>query len=76
MPTTLATGRTRFQSTPLIRGATTTPRGCNYPLHISIHAPHTRGDFNLNDKDESKDISIHAPHTRGDLIGTMQSTVN
>ena len=34
----------KFQSTPLIRGATVRPGDAHDHHHISIHAPHTRGD--------------------------------
>ena len=34
-----------FQSTLLMRGATTGPAGKGGGWHISIHAPHARSDF-------------------------------
>ena len=33
---------------------------------VSIHAPHTRGDFLVFDSIHKPLVSIHAPHTRGD----------
>ena len=56
----------RFQSTPLIRGATWV-LSANYNAQIiSIHAPHTRGDRTSFTRATFGMISIHAPHTRGD----------
>ena len=59
-----------FQSTPLIRGATRCPR-CRLAnlLAISIHAPHTRSDFDRAYVGRVLRISIHAPHTRSDKVG-------
>ena len=61
-----------FDLTPAYsRGST--PKGVR-PLHIvghptnkiSIHAPHTRGDYLATRSKRPHKISIHAPHTRGD----------
>ncbi|XOQ27492.1 MAG: hypothetical protein ACFWT1_03355 [Selenomonas sp.] len=56
----------KFQSTPLIRGATILLDDRNAGLDISIHAPHTRSDAVSARVHAWTTISIHAPHTRSD----------
>ena len=41
-------GAAKFQSTPLIRGATRVIGDLHTVVVISIHAPHTRGDFRMD----------------------------
>ena len=38
---------TEFQSTPLMRGETSSDQSRSIPIHISIHSPHARGDPHL-----------------------------
>ena len=55
-----------FQSTPLMRGETTTGYVDVAKIPISIHSPHARGDqWNILIKNNCV-ISIHSPHARGD----------
>ena len=65
-----------FQSTPLIRGATTRPRLVTVlSMRISIHAPHTRSDKpDVKHIQKIPRISIHAPHTRSDLFVHPEKT--
>ena len=58
--------KSKFQSTPLMRGETLPFWSTKLILMISIHSPHARGDdktFNLR---KLANISIHSPHARGD----------
>ncbi len=55
-----------FQSTLLMRGATSSARLSRYCPHISIHAPHARSDPFPAVLVPSPEISIHAPHARSD----------
>ena len=57
-----------FQSTPLIRGETSSCLPCRIRPWISIHSPHTRGDSARTSTAFFMRISIHSPHTRGDLF--------
>ena len=59
---------TRFQSTLLMRGATTVMRSSRPTSLISIHAPHARSDYTRRLHDHYADISIHAPHARSDTV--------
>ena len=43
---------------------------------ISIHAPHTRSDKIVSDKDDNVIISIHAPHTRSDTASARMSSAS
>ena len=64
----------RFQSTPLTRGETRKTYDERITALISIHSPHTRGDFIINPFGVNvKIISIHSPHTRGDSISLQKS---
>ena len=70
---------TRFQSTLLMRGATTMGYVSKVRKDISIHAPHARSDpalFAVLAKFVG--ISIHAPHARSDSFdtGMMSPYVN
>ena len=59
-----------FQSTLLMRGATTSAWDWSKLEDISIHAPHARSDNRIlpyTQPDQS--ISIHAPHARSDAAG-------
>ena len=58
-----------FQSTPLTRGETEAEQAGRIAQLISIHSPHTRGDFPIRSPHASTKISIHSPHTRGDPPG-------
>ena len=58
--------RARFQSTPLMRGATVVIGTRDIVRTISIHAPHARGDVIGQIHVTPTVISIHAPHARGD----------
>ena len=56
-----------FQSTLLMRGATTLYIECTPKGGISIHAPHARSDtINARHEGRWSIISIHAPHARSD----------
>ena len=55
-----------FQSTPLIRGETCVDAIEKAQKEISIHSPHTRGDYWYSAVCVDMLISIHSPHTRGD----------
>ena len=58
----------RFQFTPLMRGATTPPPpNSTYPRFNS--RPSCEGRQNALDRWMIFDVSIHAPHARGDDIG-------
>ena len=59
-------GRTEFQSTLLMRGATEKRSRGREGDVISIHAPHARSDTTDTNKRKCGDISIHAPHARSD----------
>ena len=62
-----ASETTIFQSTLLVRGATTVCRKQSQPEPISIHAPRERSDNeDLTAKNASLKISIHAPRERSD----------
>ena len=55
-----------FQSTPLMRGATS-DSSYGTPIElVSIHAPHARGDMRYWRVVARSQVSIHAPHARGD----------
>ena len=57
----------KFQSTPLMRGETTTGYVDVAKIPISIHSPHARGDLPARVLSLStRIISIHSPHARGD----------
>ena len=56
-----------FQSTPLTRGETNAVSPSRAPATISIHSPHTRGDYLCRMGCQGELISIHSPHTRGDV---------
>ena len=58
----------KFQSTPLMRGATWGPFLCALDCVVSIHAPHARGDQEFFDAYAKAHVSIHAPHARGDTL--------
>ena len=59
----------RFQSTLLMRGATSKVKAITNSSNISIHAPHARSDDDPSGiLLESVIISIHAPHARSDAI--------
>ncbi len=55
-----------FQSTLLMRGATTQGAAERRPCDISIHAPHARSDMDSKATKPYPQISIHAPHARSD----------
>ena len=55
-----------FQSTPLMRGATSYIAHYTGRTTVSIHAPHARGDFIVCALFLLLMVSIHAPHARGD----------
>ena len=55
-----------FQSTPLMRGETTSVFGFYGYTYISIHSPHARGDISAQSTSPKSSISIHSPHARGD----------
>ena len=55
-----------FQSTPLMRGATAVCPSLRARQHVSIHAPHARGDAFGKRPSSVEVVSIHAPHARGD----------
>ena len=55
-----------FQSTLLMRGATSRPMAVAWVELISIHAPHARSDRMGEDYANHHHISIHAPHARSD----------
>ena len=56
-----------FQSTLLMRGATTKTKLARIAVTISIHAPHARSDvIALTSFISHFYISIHAPHARSD----------
>ena len=57
----------RFQSTLLMRGATSCSLGIFSCSSISIHAPHARSDRTAGNGTGMGNISIHAPHARSDL---------
>ena len=61
-------GRTEFQSTLLMRGATEKRSRGREGDVISIHAPHARSDTTDTNKRKCGDISIHAPHARSDAV--------
>ena len=66
--------RRTFQSTLLIRGATSELRGLHHRAEISIHAPHARSDADDVALRTRIEISIHAPHARSDshaLVSTL-----
>ena len=58
----------QFQSTPLMRGATTSSARPCRAAPVSIHAPHARGDLSAHPAALPLDVSIHAPHARGDWL--------
>ena len=58
--------QSRFQSTPLMRGATVRGYCPGDERRVSIHAPHARGDGRRGPRTAGRDVSIHAPHARGD----------
>ena len=57
----------KFQSTLLMRGATSALHRLHTLEHISIHAPHARSDSTSEFVTSLHAISIHAPHARSDL---------
>ena len=59
--------RSKFQSTPLMRGETTIPLLHHRRWIISIHSPHARGDGHCPPFFMHQIISIHSPHARGDV---------
>ena len=61
-----ANDTTVFQSTLLMRGATTTGLMHYLGCDISIHAPHARSDYTQAPALPDSLISIHAPHARSD----------
>ena len=65
-PSASPTRASPFQSTPLMRGATTRDKEPSWLKPVSIHAPHARGDLDLDAPRNLADVSIHAPHARGD----------
>ena len=56
----------KFQSTPLMRGATCEVKAKERAEEVSIHAPHARGDISQLVVIPVMYVSIHAPHARGD----------
>ena len=56
----------KFQSTLLMRGATSRCRCRRLLQDISIHAPHARSDPMVTPRGVERHISIHAPHARSD----------
>ena len=63
----IATPFTLFQSTPLMRGETSTATAKAPNADISIHSPHARGDrVPVPMRGRWRTISIHSPHARGD----------
>ena len=64
-----------FQSTPLMRGATSYIAHYTGRTTVSIHAPHARGDMEGQTQFISPNVSIHAPHARGDLSSPPPSSV-
>ena len=56
----------KFQSTPLLRGATPTASCAALKQPVSIHAPLARGDYNRMKAILITYVSIHAPLARGD----------
>ncbi len=65
-----------FQSTLLMRGATSYWFTSYIVFYISIHAPHARSDSKLNPLTMPWIISIHAPHARSDFIIHRFSTAH
>ena len=59
----------KFQSTPLVGGATHHGAHVLAGQSISIHAPRGRGDNLVHWKKSHTIISIHAPRGRGDKVG-------
>jgi len=57
-----------FQSTLPIRGATQAKQTPENTKNISIHAPHTGSDEDMEKFGLAEDISIHAPHTGSDGV--------
>ena len=57
----------KFQSTLLMRGATSSRQSSHLENPISIHAPHARSDLSASLGINPTTISIHAPHARSDL---------
>ncbi len=55
-----------FQSTPLMREVTLVSEHNKYPLRISIHTSHARGDEGVPENGMYFLISIHTSHARGD----------
>ena len=64
--------QSRFQSTPLMRGATRAHEQVHGLAHVSIHAPHARGDSGDAQQAEPETVSIHAPHARGDHVESLR----
>ena len=71
----LSRQKTKFQSTPPARGATTYQWQQVVQILISIHAPREGGDGNMSDKLENIRISIHAPREGGDGVTTSTAMV-
>ena len=63
-------GLVQFQSTPLMRGATSGSKVAFTVEAVSIHAPHARGDHKGMARVLRFEVSIHAPHARGDSMTT------
>ena len=58
----------KFQSTLLMRGATSSRQSSHLENPISIHAPHARSDLSASLGINPTTISIHAPHARSDVM--------
>ena len=61
-----------FQSTLLMRGATSISKRLDEAVSISIHAPHARSDGIDKDAVNTIAISIHAPHARSDFYAAVE----
>ena len=62
-----------FQSTLLMRGATSDVITSALNIWISIHAPHARSDYGNAGKGKELSISIHAPHARSDPVNRWKN---
>ena len=60
-----------FQSTLLVRGATSIDKKERLIADISIHAPRERSDANIGTFVEYDEISIHAPRERSDIMMSL-----
>ena len=60
-----------FQSTLLVRGATSALKKLFAVYGISIHAPRERSDFTVLQIYGNSAISIHAPRERSDIHGII-----